>query len=286
MVFTEMLLTQPFYFANCTDNLSAATPAVEPGTNFSAGASNADDVAVSVLTAVPHDIHFLVVGFAGFNLTAVNGRALADLLIDPAGGSSWSSLIDDLVCGFTTITNVANAVINCWYCFPLWIKSGASLGARARTIHTVAITTGRCVIYAYGNPSRPDMWWCGQKVESLGINAATSSGTSITPGNSGAFGSWTSIGATTGARYGAIQFGLNGTNATATGTYYHFEIGYGSTRLPGSPTMAARLETSEVAARNFQMPIWCDIPAGTQMQARGKCDATAEIWNCALYGVH
>jgi hypothetical protein len=73
----------------------------------------------------------------------------------------------------------------------------------------------------------------------------------------------------------------------AQNVFYHFEIGYSSARLPGSPIYYAYTTAVEAVQSNgFHMPLWCDIPAGTQMQARGKCDATAEIWNCALYGVH
>lgn len=281
-----MLALPPFQFAHETDNLTGTPPAALIGTNFTAGANSADGTAVGVIGALAHDVHFLVVGLGGISLATANGQCLVDVLIDPAGGTSWSELIDSLINGFTPVPTAAGISLGNWYYFPLFIKAGSSLGVRARTLHTVDITTGRAVMYALGNPSRPDMWWCGQKVESLGINAATSTGTNVTPGNSGAFGSWTSIGNPTAKRYGHIQMGVNGSDSTATAIGYYWQLGYGSNKLPGSGTFFTSNTTSEVGQRLFTLPMWCDIPAGTQMQVRGTASGTAEPHNVGLYGVY
>ncbi len=280
-----MLMVPAFYFANQVDNNTGTPPAVNVGTNFTANANNADGTAVSVLSALAFDVHYLIIGIGGLSATSANGQALLDVLYDPAGGTAWSSLIDDLVCGFTLVPSAGVNTIQQFYHFPIYIKSGTSLGVQARTLHTSNIATGRVVMFAYGNPSNPGMWWCGQKVESLGINASTSSGTDVTPGNA-VFSSWATIGTST-ANYGSVQFGLNGSDATSATLGVYWQIGYDSTQLPGSPTFYNSTGTTEVSSKvGFGQIIWCNIVSGTIMQARAIANGAAETYNVAIYGVY
>lgn len=282
-----MLLGERWYFANETDNYTG-TPAAAFGTSVTPGTSNADGTSVTLLSALGHDVHYLVVGLSGFLVSTAAHYCLLDILQDPTGGTTWASLADDLVCGYTNAAGTAPAVATLWYHFPVFIKSGTSLGSRARTSHTSTVA-GKVSIFAYGNPSRPDAWWCGQGIETLGVTAASSIGTSITPGNTGTYGSWTNIGGTSNARYGAVQWGLNGTDATAANNGYYFQIGYGSNILPGASTGYSVITTIEQSAfLRPDGPIWCDIASGTQFQMRGTANGTAEIWagGAAIYGVY
>lgn len=280
------LIVPPWGFANVVHNLTGTPGAIKPGTNFSAGASNADGSVVSVLSALAFDVEYLIIGHAGmFSGGAADSAALMDVMTDPAGGTSWGSFIDDLAVGFTAdvvaLVNVGN-----WYHFPVYIKAGTSVGVRARTARGTAITTGQVVMYAFGNPSRPDAWWCGQKVETLGVTASTSSGTNVSPGNTGTYGSWTTIGTTT-HPWGSVQLGINGVDNNTDALGYHWQIGYGSTKLPGSPTIHYQTNITEFGHTvGLQIPIWCDIAAGTTMQARATCSGTAEVIDVALYGVY
>ena len=280
-----MLIKPPFYFANAVDNI-AGTVATAPGTTVALGANSADGSVVEVLSALAFDAHYLVIGFSNTNSVGANRQALMDILVDPAGGTSWASLIDDLVCGQCIAVAAGSQGMTLWYHFPLFVRAGSSIGARGRNAHTSGVNA-QCVIYAMGEPSRPDAWWCGQKVESLGIDAASSKGTTVTPGDSSTFGSWTNIGGPAAARYGAIQFGVNGSDADMLQVAYNWEIGYGAARLPGSPRFWVSADTAERAVKvGFGQPIFCDIAEGTQLQARAACSGTAEDWNAALYGVH
>jgi hypothetical protein len=211
------------------------------------------------------------------------------LLVDPAGGTAWVELIADLVCGYTHLGNAGPRAFSAYYHFPLYIKSGSSLGVRARCAHSANITAGRLAISAAGEPSRPDAWWCGQKVETLGITAASSKGTDVTPGASGAFGSWTNVGGTISARYGSVQMGLNGENsAGSTAQTCHWQLGYSSTPLPGHPMIYGHTGTAEETGRiGGHLPSFCNIPAGTQMQIRGESSIAGPVaQNLAVYGVY
>jgi hypothetical protein len=282
-----VLAPEPFYFAHTTDSFVGTPPTTIVGTLFTAGANNADGAAVGVLPALGHDVHYLILGIGGVNSSTDDSDALLDVLVDPAGGTAWAEFISDLICGYSPTPNSA-IQLECWYHFPIFVRAGSSIGVRARCAHTAAITTGRVAMFAHGDPSRPDRWWCGQAVETLGVNPASSGGTNVTPGGSNAFGAWTNIGDATGARYGAIQMGFNGPGATTNADNMHLEIGYGSTKLPGSQTWHAAYQTTESCFRKMpQILTPCDIPAGTQMQARAKANAASpQVVDVAIYGVY
>lgn len=278
------LIVPPFQFANITDNLAAIPGTTNSqGVALNANANNVDSSPITVLTALGHDVHWLSFALGGFFSTSNDGQTLASLLVDPAGGTSWSSLIDYLTCGQTTFFANQGLI---WYNFPLFIKAGSSIGAMARTKHTANLA-GRILMNAMGNPTRPEAWWCGQKVEALGIDAANSKGTTITPGLNGAAGTWTNVGSPTTARYGAIQLGINGSDATALTQAYHFEMGFGGQALPGSPKRVVIQSTNEASQHfNGAMPVFCDVPAGTQMQARATGGPlNVEDFNVGIYGV-
>ncbi len=273
-------------FTFCVDNITASPTTFLTGTNFTTGASNADDATVTVLSALAKDVCYLVVGIAGTTALAEDQNTLLDVLIDPAGGTAWASLIDDLVCGFCATPTLGALGMTAWYHFPIWIPSGASVGVRARHPSANTNTNSRVVVYAYGKPTRPDMWWCGQRVESLGINAGSSKGTNHTPGNSSAYSAYATIGTST-RRYGAIQFGVNGSDGVMLGVGYNWQLGIGSAQMPGTPTFYLSANTNEQIARTgFNQPIWCDTPVSTTFQCRATCSGTAEIYNVALYGVY
>lgn len=281
-----MLAQSPLAFARCTDNLTGTPPTTSVGLSLTSGAgANGDGTAGALLSALAHDVHLLVIGISNGASNTLATNALLDILKDPAGGTSWASMIDDLVCGFAATATQGTISLSQYFFFPLFIPAGTSLGAQVRCSN--GSNNKRVAVWAYGEPNRPDMWWCGQGVESLGINAASSTGTTITPGASGAAGTYTNVGGTTSHRYGAVQFAIQGpdSNATAKGGYWN--IGTGSARLPGSPTVFTSMSTSESMARGGMcMPIFCDIPAGTQLQLAGTLDGAAEDYNGAIYGVY
>lgn len=334
------------------------------GTPITCGASNADGTAVTLLPALAHDCEYLWLGIAGTGASNAASAALMDLLIDPAGGTSWTSIIDDLLAGwatgsatFFTGTSVAGLPIE--YHFPLWLPAGASIGARIRLQSATVPTVTRVMAQVCGGNKNPASWWCGQKVETVGtMDPSNSLGQLHTPGapiaitgaaNNGSglvritvgsttgfvtgdihtvssvagtteangawtitvidsthidlvgsafvntytsggliskFSSWTSLGSATAARAGAAQWAVGGVTSTSLATRaYEFQFGAGSAKI--GPRVLRGCSSSEVAASIFRGPIFCDIPASTQIQVRGACNtslsgATTDL-ECAGY---
>lgn len=291
------LAVPPWYFNNVSYLSDTGNPGSSPGCVATAGANNVDsswqdlvwnsppDTAIFV---VNHDIHYLVLGFSGFSSSTANGQTLMEIQVDPTGaGGGTEVLVDGLICGMTTPYAAASAGMTMWYHFPVWVKAGSSLRFRARTRHTSAFSIGRVMGYGFGDPSRPEMWWCGRKIESLGLDKANSQGTDVAPAGANSWGSWTSIGSPTSFRYGAIQAGINGATATTSPIGYALQVGNGDRTLPGLGQLY-RLYTSLERGTVWGgvTPNFCDIAAGTQMQARLYAGAASgQTLNVALYGV-
>jgi hypothetical protein len=213
-----------------------------------------------------------------------NNTGLMDVLIDRAGGTSWGSFIDDLLYGHGSI-QAANVGTSHWYHFPVRVPAGSTLAVRARK-QGATINAARVVMYLYGQPKRPDLWWCGANVESLGITAASSKGTAFTPGNTGAWSTPASIG-TSSRRYGAVQFSACVDSTTATAIGYYYQMTTSSAQWPGTPTQYRTYNTSEAGSTTgYNSPIFCDIPASTQLYMRGTASGTAVAHTGAIYGVY
>jgi hypothetical protein len=279
------LIIKPPSWGHCTTNITGTPSTTGAGTAVTPGNSNADGTAVAALTNIGHDVECLVIGAYGFNLAGANTSTLLDILVDPAGGSTWATdpLINDLLVGQTNVMGTtSNGIV--WYHFPIWLKSGHSIGLRARQAHSAA-DPGVVMVFAYGGNANPGSWWCGQTVESVGIIAASSQGTDHTPGNSGAFSTWTDFGSTLSKPCGALQFAVQATNddTTQSAAAYHFEFGVGSTRI--GPPIWRSTTTTEVGWSTPTGLIFCALPTGTQLQVRGTCSGTAEAIDVAAYAV-
>lgn len=207
-----MLLTPANEFQTFITNFGSTYSSFGQGTSVNAHASTANTkgTAVSLISgaSVTEDVYAMKIEFhAGASAGAIR-RYLADILIDPAGGTSWSVAIPNLfVCGpSTTFTGYH-------YYFPLYLKSGTSIGCQQQC--STANNSIRVNVTLFCKPSRPDLVKCGSKVEAFGVTTGTTSGTSFTPGSE-TMGSYASLGTTTndlwwwqGGGYGTADTTLN-----------------------------------------------------------------------------
>ncbi len=271
-------------------------PQMDYAPQVAAGTSNADGSVVTVLSALAHDCEYLVLGFNGFGESGKAMRVLGDVLIDPAGGTSWTQLIADLLIGHTGYgLNVRDSstlpVIPPFYHFPLWIPAGSTIGVRARTSSATTLggggTNGGLVyVFAGGGNKNPGSWWCGQKVETIGVTPASSQGTPVTPGGNSTFGSWTDIGSPTTARGGAVQFQARGTSGTSFNNQLcRYEFGIAGTKI-GPPHVGGGSGSNLTLTTLWAGPLFLDVPSGTQFQARGQSShSTGNALDCAVYVV-
>lgn len=214
-----------------------------------------------------------------FHAVSASGQArdcIADIGVDPAGGTSYSVLIPDLLCSCAgTIT--LNTSMGIDYVFPIRINSGSSIAVRM-SVNNATVGTGRAWIRGYGKPEHPDITRFGTVVQAIGITAASSSGTAVTPGTT-SDGTWTSLGTVTRQAWW-WQVGIGCNDSTMTDALvYHGDLSAGSS---GGDTMIIEdvVACSTSAEQfGFHPPPGTGaktIPAGATLWGRLQCSGTAD----------
>lgn len=203
--------------------------------------------------------------------SAVARDTLVDIGMDPAGGTSYSVLIPDLLAPNSAPYATFGGIP---YSFPVHIPAGAQLAARS-SVNNATGGTPRVAIAVYGHPSNPDMRWKGSTVEALGVTAASSNGTAVTSGGASE-GSWTTLGTSTyDARYVELGFGINNSAMTALG--YHVDLSHGAS---GGDVMLIENQlvittAAEQVTKYATEQAFCKIPAGDSVYGRMQCSGTA-----------
>lgn len=137
---------------------------------------------------ISEDIYGLRINFNSGFVSATARDMLADIGIDPAGGSSYSVLIPDLLASCAASMQYGGTN----YYFPIRVPAGSSIAARA-SVNSLSTDPVYCWIQAYGRPRDPRMAKVGTRVTAYGVAASTSSGTPVDAGTTSE-GTWTSLG--------------------------------------------------------------------------------------------
>ena len=285
-----MLGIPSYAFGVVADNWSAATPGADPGTLLAdPGADDNVKSATTALIATPlsQPCYMVQIGITGTSASGVDTSALCDIMYDPAGGTSWSVLIPDLICGYRGGAGASIFTAASSYWFPLYVPRGASIGARwqSEVASPSAGTRARVQATLWGGPSAPGFWY-GTKVTAVGADTSTSAGLDLDPGSTGTYSAWTSIGGTSNPSFGFVTIGVQGTATTHTADTYAVQYGFGDTNIPGAQIRFGYSITEIISSYPEHMGCFVDVPAGTQMQVRATgSDATSEDPSVVLYGV-
>lgn len=267
-----------------TGNATGTRPRFGWGTSITPGASNSYGSYASILSGgnITQDCYWVVVNL---NSGSSGGQArdmLVTIGVDPDGGTSYTTLIPDLLCEGPSNSN--SAAGGYWYAFPVLVKSGSQLAAKAQVNNATAGNV-YVAVELYGAPSAPESILYGTSVEAIGVTAASSSGVSVTAGTTSP-GSWVSIGSLV-QRCFYYQIGLGCNNNAQNGLFYFADmsVGDGTNQLFVQPRSLYRNDTSE-ADSLIQFPAYADLPAGAILYGRMQCSGTAESGlSMAAYGV-
>lgn len=194
-------------------------PSATPGTSVTPGASNAEGSWTQLLTALTNEAAALHVTVGNGATAGASKPHLLDIGIDPAGGTSYTALISNIICGNTHATIGQRKM----FYFPIRVPAGATVAARIQGANATAGTVS-VAIRAYGFPSAPHTIPVGSFSETIGT-ITNSNGVSFTPGNA-ADGSWTSLGTTTNPLWW-WQVAYQIDNATQTAEYTYIDLAYG-----------------------------------------------------------
>lgn len=270
-----------WHFSNFT------TPSATPSTSVTPGANNAEGSWTQVATSanIAYDVCLIYLAVGGGNTSTAQKDHLLDIGVDPAGGTSYTEVINNIVCGQT------QAVTTGWdeFVFPLRIKNGSSVAVRVQGNNATAGTV-RVVADFYGRPTEPSVVPVGQWSETIGT-ITSSAGTSVTPGNA-AEGSWTSLGTTTKALW-HWQIGMQLSNATITAQYTTFDLAYGDAtnkEIILEDVTIGFYGTAEIKASTLRgralIRATRPVPAGSTIYARARCStAPTATYNCTAIGI-
>jgi hypothetical protein len=199
-------------------------------------------------------------------------NAYVDIGIGP--NSSNVTVLVEKLCG-----TGACAVTGRVYFFPLRIPPDIAIWARVQ--HTVASATIGIQFTVFGGNANPATIPAVGRIVCLGATTASTVGTSITVGASGAEGNWTQIVSSTTDDYSGLMIGgifTTDTSITSLNTYsFDASIGASGQEL----TVGENLTQNYIVDGNekiwsFSNATFVGIPAGSRLCVRGSCNSTAD----------
>lgn len=279
---TPALSSYGFSYDNWGNN-----PATTFGTSVVPGASDAEGSWTQIASSanITDECYWVYIQVHTGATASAAKNHLLDLGIDPAGGTSYTAFLSNLVVGAApAVTQVGNRE----YIFPIFIRAGSSVAVRIQGSNATAGTV-RVAARFFGQPSRPELVPRGAFSETFGTISGTL-GESITPGNA-ADGSWVDLGATSSILWW-WQMGHQVNNATITAEYAFLELAYGDATNKvqilkvmhvgtTSETCGLAAQTSLLACVAYQ-----PVPAGAHIYVRARCNNAPDTgYNVSVVGI-
>lgn len=260
------------------------------GTSVTTGGTAATKgTAVQLIASTAFDAYLLEITAANYGASATTSRGCLDILV---GAATEEVLIANLLMGFCGSIGAANPGPKTWL-FPIYIPAGTRIAAKVAGDRTsTAMQVG---VRLWGGNGYPP-FRVAQKVVTYGIGTVPA-GTSVTPGASGAEGSWTQITAsTTDDHFGVVisaQPPTGDTTLSASGVFADVGVGAATEEvLAGGGNETSTIFTLDgnerVGNPVLNLPVFADIPSGQRLAARlsrsSAADTTAN-WEVALHGL-
>ena len=230
-----------------------------------ASASTKTSPAVQLIASTLFDAYWIKIIATNYANATTASQGALDILI---GAATEEMLIPNLLmghCGHAGAQTACGAKV--WE-FPLFIPAGsrlaaASAGARTSTDVNVAV-------YLYGGAGYPP-YRVGQKVVTYGMGTVPD-GTTVTPGASGAEGSWTQITASTTENHIALIPSIQPTgDTTVLNRAYSVDVGIGASSAEvdvGIPWVYFTEATFDSMMSVESMSKQLFVPSGTRLAMR------------------
>lgn len=276
------------YYSFTYDNWGT-NPAATPGLSVTPTGSNSEGSYTSHVLAtganLAQDICGLYLRVSDASATG-DRSMIMDIGVDPAGGTSYSELISNIVMGDAPLATQTGGGID--FFFPIKIKAGSQVACRVQAANATPGTVRVCAKF-YGQPSSPESFPCGTFSETIGT-ITNSGGQSFTPGNA-SDGAWQSLGTTSKAMWW-WQLAYQITNSTITAEYTYIELAYGDgsnkhtiIRIMNggttSETIGPLLRGNMVFFEAFH-----PVPAGATLYVRGRTNNAPDSgYNAVAIGI-
>lgn len=241
---------------------------------------------VELLGDIAEDAYGISIHFAANNAAGALRTYLTDIKVDPAGGTTYATVIPNLL---HMAAGAPNGFQN--YYFPLYIPKGGSIAAASQCNvgNATANSIPRVGVRVYGKPRRPELVKAGSFVRAFGPNTGTSAGASITPGTS-AMGSYTASLGTMADDLWWWQCGFSCSDTTMTALAYWLDVALGdaSNKVLGLQHCQVRTDAAEHASKDAfgQVSPMVPIASGADVFMRAACSAAPDTGvSIAAYGL-
>jgi hypothetical protein len=283
MLFT----TPPCGFGLVIDSITARPTSSALGTSVT-GHASADTKSsyqeIFSAASVTHDVYAVRIACGVLGVNGETRMVLADFATDPAGGTSYSPVINNL--GYmphnTSFTSAQQ------YFFPLFIKAGSSIAIRQQC-GTAAVNC-QYRVWLYCKPTRPESWRVGTFVTTYGATTASTTGTAVTPGTTSE-GSWTVLGSTSSKHWYWQACALIDDSTITANQVYDCDLGVGSggsadVVIQGMSYYATSGETLSQLNTPSMNECVNETPQSWVVYGRAQCSGTADSnFSMIAYGL-
>lgn len=263
-------------------NNNTGRPATTLGSSITP-AQNSKGSWTEILADLAEEVWAVTVVIHSTTVAAQIKDVLVDIGIDPAGGTSYTTLIPNLLAGGAN--SFTQGTPGAAYFFPLHIPKGAAVAARG-SVNNATVGTIRVYIQVHGKPTHPELFKKGFSVEAFGITAASSRGTAITAGTTSE-GAWTELTAGTLSKdYFWAQVGRGIHDTTAQNGVVGIDVAAGdaSTKRVILDQVLSAESTNEYASKwqtPWQGPV--RVPSGSRIYGRAQCSGANDTDSLAVY---
>jgi len=268
-------------------NNFGSNPAATPGTSVTPGATNAEGSWTQIASGanIAQEVVAFMLRITNGATASASKPHVLDVGIDLAGGTSYTEVISNIVCGDA---GTFLAMPGHYFLLPFRIPAGASVAVRIKGANGTAGTV-RVAAEFYGQSGDPLALPVGTISETIGT-ITNALGVSFTPGNA-ADGSWVDLGTTTNPLWW-WQLAYQIDNATVTAEYTYIDLAWGD---GSNKHLIKRImhggDTSERIGDLFAGNLnayksYCPVPAGVNLYVRGRCNNSPDTgYNAVAIGI-
>lgn len=235
----------------------------------------------ALLAATAFDIRWLEVTWLTTRVSATDTKQLLDIGYDPAGGTTYVVLVNNLMSGYIDVRGGAGCALPCF------IPAGSTVAARIQA--DVTSDTAEVGVIAHGGifGDNPDP--TQGLIVSYGPVTADSGGVTLADAADDTKSAWVELtGATTHPHQG-LTVGIQGSGITTMVTAHQLiDIGIGAAAsevvvIPNIPVRRRNDETVIYLTRTLCFPL--SVPEGVRIAARSQGSTGAESdLDVAVYG--
>lgn len=269
------------------DHNAGGVGTLTPGTSVTTGGTAAvKGTAVTLISSTAFDAYWMTILAANYGLAATTARGCLDIL---TGAATEEVLIPNLLMGFCGGASTLGCGPKRWD-FPIYVPAGSRIAAQVAGDRTAVAM--RVCVYLYGGNGYPP-FRVGSKVTTYGIGTVPA-GTSVTPGASGAEGTWTQVAAASSEDHFAFVPSMQPPTGDTTLTpikVTYMDLGIGAATeealMGAEQSYQFMVDTGEMCSGptpNF--PCFQDVPSGTRLVARLSASGALDTVTTQEVAIH